>query len=99
MNALPGCEVLAKESPGHPGSKKKEPKPRLKPVNRKQLLLRPIDVERLVSDDHEVRAIWEFTGSIDLNPYYQDIKAVEGTAGSTAFDPRLLISHMDLFLQ
>ena len=49
-------------------------------------------MEKLVPADHEVRAIWEFAGQIDLTAYYQDIKAVEGRAGSTAFDPRLLIS-------
>jgi transposase len=69
-----------------------EPKPRLKTINRKQLLLRPVDVERLVSDDHEMRAIWEFTGHLDLTLYYQTIHAVEGRAGCTAFDPRLLLS-------
>ena len=69
-----------------------EPAPRLKPINRKQLLLRPVDVERLVPEDHEVRAIWEFTGHLDLALYYQAIHAVEGRAGSTAFDPRLLVS-------
>ena len=65
---------------------------RLKMINRKQLLLRPIDVERLVPDDHEVRAIWEFTGHLDLTLYYQTIQAVEGRAGCTAFDPRLLVA-------
>jgi len=49
-------------------------------------------VERLVPDDHEVRAIWEFTGHLDLTAYYQTIHAVEGRAGCTAFDPRLLLS-------
>ena len=48
--------------------------------------------KRLVPDDHEVRAIWEFTGHLDLTAYYQTIHAVEGRAGCTAFDPRLLVS-------
>jgi transposase len=48
-------------------------------------------VERLVSEDHEVRAIWEFTGHLDLAAYYENIHSVEGRAGSTAFDPRLLV--------
>ena len=39
-----------------------------------------------------MRAIWEFTGHLDLALYYQAIHAVEGRAGSTAFDPRLLVS-------
>lgn len=35
---------------------------RLKRVNRNQLLLRTVDVEKLVEPDHLVRAIWELSG-------------------------------------
>ena len=86
----PGFATIQGSKPG--GLPESEPAPRLKPINRKQLLLRPVDVERLVPEDHEVRAIWEFTGHLDLTLYYQAIHAVEGRAGSTAFDPRLLVS-------
>src|SRR5271157_3983798 len=91
---LPGCYAIdaVKGSKPLDGLPESEPAPRLKTINRKQLLLRPIDVERLVPDDHEVRAIWEFTGHLDLTAYYQAIHAVEGRAGCTAFDPRLLVS-------
>lgn len=91
MDDLPGFETVQGNKPldGLPES---EPAPRLKPINRKQLLLIPVDVERLVPLDHEVRAIWEFTGHLDLTAYYQAIHAVEGRAGCTAFDPRLLAS-------
>jgi transposase len=65
---------------------------RLKLVNREQMVLRPMDVERLVEEDHEVRAIWEFVGCLDLSRYYEDIEVVEGEAGRSASDPRLLIS-------
>jgi len=92
MNSLPGFEALPEGELRHPGIEEREPKPRLKEVNRNQLLLRPIDVENLVAPDHKVRAIWDLTGQIDLSLYYQEIKAVEGRAGSTAFDPRLLVS-------
>jgi len=89
MDELPGFETVKGSRPGElPES---EPAPRLKTINRKQLLLRPIDVERLVPLDHEVRAIWEFTGHLDLTAYYETIHAVEGKAGCTAFDPRLLL--------
>jgi len=70
-----------------------EPRPpRLKPVNRKQLLMRTVDVERLIVEDHPARAIWEFVGRLDLSAFYRDIGAVEGVAGRSAWDPRLLIS-------
>jgi transposase len=67
-------------------------KPRLQSVNRQQLILRTVDVEQLVPEDHEARAIWEFVGRLDLSRFYEDIKAVKGVAGREATDPRLLIS-------
>ena len=69
-----------------------KPRPRLKRINREQLVMRPMDVEQLVSEDHEVRAIWEFVGRLDLSQYYEDIEVIEGEAGRPAFDPRLMIS-------
>ena len=90
MGELPGFETVTGGKPG--GLPESEPLPRLKAINRKQLLLRPIDVEALVPLDHEVRAIWEFTGHLDLTAYYETIHSVEGKAGCTAFDPRLLLS-------
>src|SRR4030043_1608021 len=72
------------------GSIKRETrKPRLKRINRQQLVMRPMDVEQLVPEDHEVRAIWEFVGRLDLSRYYEEIEAVEGEAGRSASDPRL----------
>src|SRR4030043_1711245 len=68
------------------------PKPRLQQINRQQLILRTVDVEQLVPDDHEVRAIWEFVGRLDLSCYYKGIKSVDGVAGRERTDPRLLIS-------
>ena len=91
MDKLPGFDTVQGNKPLD-GLAESEPAPRLKTINRKQLLLRPVDVERLVPDDHEVRAIWEFTGHLDLTAYYQTIHAVEGKAGCSAFDPRLLVA-------
>jgi transposase len=65
---------------------------RCKPVNRQQLLLRSVDVEKLVEEDHSVRAIWELVEGRDLEPFYETIEAVEGEAGCSAWDPRVLIS-------
>ncbi len=65
---------------------------RCKPVNRQQLLLRSVDVEKLVEEDHPVRAIWELVDGSDLESFYEKIEAVEGEAGCSAWDPRVLIS-------
>jgi transposase len=65
---------------------------RCKPVDRQQLLLRSVDVEKLVEEDHPVRAIWELVDGADLESFYKTIEAVEGEAGCSAWDPRVLIS-------
>ena len=56
------------------------------------MLLRTIDVERLIDEDHSARSIWELVGRLDLSLYYAEIGAVEGRAGREHTDPQLLIS-------
>lgn len=65
---------------------------RRKEINRQQLLLRPVEVEKLVDLDHPVRAIWELVERLNLEPFYVEIESVEGVAGRPVWDPRLLIS-------
>ncbi len=65
---------------------------RLKPIDRRQMVLRAVEVERLVPEDHPVRAIWEFVGRLDLSAFYAGIAAVQGHAGQSALDPHLLVS-------
>ncbi len=45
---------------------------RLKQINRQQMLLRPVEVEKLVEEDHPVRAIWELVGRLNLEPFYAE---------------------------
>jgi len=68
------------------------PAPRLVSIDRRQLLLRTVDVERLVDDGHCVRSIWELVGRLDLHRYHEQIAAVEGIAGREHTDPQLMIS-------
>lgn len=65
---------------------------RCKPVERNQLLLRAVDVEKLVGESHAVRAIWKLVGHLDLKPFCTEIGAVEGQAGRPVWDPQVLIS-------
>ena len=65
--------------------------PRLKPIDRHQMLFRTVDVERLVDEDHAARAIWAFASRLDLDAFYAPIKAVEGVPGREAWDPLLVI--------
>jgi transposase len=66
--------------------------PRLASINRQQLVLRSIDVERLIDEDHSARLIWQLIGRLELSLYYARIGAVEGRAGREHTDPQLLIS-------
>jgi transposase len=56
------------------------------------MLLRSIDVEKLIDDDHRARSIWQLVGRLDLSLYHAQIAAVEGRAGREHTDPQLLIS-------
>ena len=66
--------------------------PRLASIDRRQLLLRTVDVDRLIEEDHSARSIWELVGRLNLSLYHAQIEAVEGHAGRDHTDPQLLIS-------
>jgi transposase len=93
---LLGAAVPDPESPavaaGQSPALASRPQPRLKPIARQQCVMRPVDVERLVEEDHPVRAIWDLVGRLLPEGFYAGIKAVEGMAGQAAFDPQLLTS-------
>ncbi len=56
------------------------------------MLLRTLDVEKLIDDDHRARLIWELVGRLDLGLYHAQIAAVDGHAGREHTDPQWLIS-------
>jgi transposase len=56
------------------------------------MVLRTVDVELLIDEDHSARSIWELVGRLDLSLYYAQIASVEGRAGREHTDPQLLIS-------
>jgi len=68
------------------------PTPRLVSIDRRQILLRTVDVEKLIDEDHSARSLWELIGRLDLTLYHAQIAAVEGHAGREHTDPQLLIS-------
>src|ERR1700756_1631339 len=67
-------------------------KPLIRYVNRQQMSWRPVDVERLISEDHLARAIWTLVGRLDLSSFYRAIESSVEEGGRPAFDPQLLIS-------
>jgi transposase len=88
---LPGLEAVATAPQSSPAPAEAG-RPRVKPVDRSQLTWQMLDVERLIEPDHPARAIWELVGRVKLEGFYAPIEAVEGTAGRTPWDPRLLVS-------
>lgn len=66
--------------------------PRLREANRTQVLLRPVDLEGLLPEDHRARIVWAYVEGLDLTPLYQPIQAVEGEAGRPATDPKILLA-------
>ena len=88
---LPGLEGSGREGAWAPKSSAPE-RPRVKPVDRSQLTWQMLDVERLIEEDHPARAIWALVGQLNLEGFYAPIEAVEGRAGRTPWDPRLLVS-------
>lgn len=67
-------------------------RPRLARVDRRQMVMRAIEVERLIEEDHPARSIWELVGRLDLSRYYAEIGSVEGRAGRDHTDPQVLLS-------
>src|SRR3954453_12838812 len=65
------------------------PKPRLRTVDRQQLLP-AMPLEDLLDTDHQARAVWDSVAQLDLSLLYAQIRAVEGGPGRPAIDPRIL---------
>src|SRR6266481_6238701 len=63
------------------------PTPRLISIDRQQILLRTVDVEKLIDEDHSARSVWELVGRLDLGLYDAQIEAVEGGAGRNHTTP------------
>ena len=62
-----------------------------KPVrNQAEMMVR--DLDSLVSEDHPVRAVWEFLGRLDLSAFYRSIKVVLDRPGRPASDPQVLLA-------
>jgi transposase len=67
-------------------------KPLIRPINRQQMCWRPVDVERLIGEDHPARAIWALVGRLDLRRFYQAIESSAEQGGRPAYDPQMMIS-------
>jgi transposase/transcription initiation factor IIE alpha subunit len=69
-----------------------KPKKRVKAIDREQVVLRQINVGRMIDEDHPARAICALLERLDLSQFYEGIKAVEGRKGRDHSDPKVLIA-------
>lgn len=60
-------------------------------ANRQQTRLVPMDLEGLLPQDHQARAVWSFVARLDLSEFHERIQSREGGAGRPAIDPQILL--------
>ena len=66
--------------------------PKVKPVDRSQLIMKTVDVQHLIGPDHPARAIWDLVGKFNLDRFLSAIGSQMGEKGRPTTDPRMLIS-------
>src|SRR5260370_2047466 len=66
--------------------------PRLRFAMRGQAEMRVCALDTLIPEDHPVRTVWAYVEGLDLTDLLGKIKAVEGGAGASATDPRILLT-------
>src|SRR5712692_10022485 len=66
--------------------------PRLVEPNRKQIELRPQDLESLLPPCHRARAIWAVVERLDLSRFYEPIRSRGSRAGRPTTDPKVLVA-------
>jgi transposase len=65
---------------------------RLRMPHRDQVEMHFASLDEMLPSDHPVRAIWNLVQGLDLSAWLREVKAVEGTCGRDATDPRLLLA-------
>lgn len=59
--------------------------------NRRQVELRPMDLESLLSEGHRARLVWAWVERQDLSAMYEVLKVREGGVGRSAIAPEILL--------
>jgi len=63
----------------------------VRPV-RSQIEWAPRELDALIPEDHQARAVWAYLERLDLSGFYASIKAVGDRPGRPASDPRVLLA-------
>jgi len=77
-----------------PPQKREEPpgEARVLTAERRQIQLRPCDLESLLPQDHLARAIWSAVEKLGLSRFYESIAARGSEPGRSAIDPKILVA-------
>jgi len=52
----------------------------------------PMDLDRMLAEDHAARAVWDYVERLDLGKFYEVIRSREGSAGRPANDPKVYLA-------
>lgn len=66
--------------------------PRLRIAEREQVVMRMLSLDQMLPCDDEARVVWDFVCQCDLSKLLAQIKAVEGSSGRNATDPKILLA-------
>lgn len=66
--------------------------PRLITAERRQVQLRPCDLDSLLAPTHRARAVWELVERLDVAAFCARIRARDGEPGRPATDPKVLLA-------
>jgi transposase len=66
--------------------------PRLRIAEREQVIMRMLSLDQMLPCDDEARVVWDFVCQCDLSKLLAQIKAVEGSSGRNATDPKILLA-------
>lgn len=95
MNSTSPLFAQDPEAPAQAGAdeaQKPKAPPRVLWPNRKQLELRPSDLDSLLPEGHRARLVWGYVEQQNLAGLYAGIKAVEGGVGRPAIAPEILFA-------
>jgi len=65
--------------------------PRLRTADRRQIELRPFDLESLLPPEHRARTVWSAVERLDLSGFHAAIRARGSEPGRSATDPAILV--------
>lgn len=65
---------------------------RVKRPERHQIQWRDASLDQMISREHRVRAVWAYVEGLNLQPLYDKMRAVEGSAGRDGVAPEILLA-------